>query len=150
MTLPLPNEQSGGVWIRIQHRFGARMMEWFYAAHTFLFGATLLIFAGVFDQPSWRGFESLMTQPNLGLIMAFLGLARIGGLVVNGAKRHITPWIRVISAACGFLIFLGITFGFASSGVGSTWLAIYPLFALGELVNMYRAAHDAGESNALN
>ncbi|PYE23003.1 hypothetical protein C8J32_1085 [Rhizobium sp. PP-CC-3A-592] len=23
-----------GIWIRIQHRFGPRMMEWFLAAHT--------------------------------------------------------------------------------------------------------------------
>ncbi|MCJ8520761.1 hypothetical protein ABID21_003988 [Pseudorhizobium tarimense] len=35
--------------------------------------------------------------------------------------------------------------GFASSDVVSMWLAIYPLFAFGELVNIHRAAHDQGE-----
>lgn len=149
MTTALPNESSGGIWIRIQHRFGARMMEWFYAGHTLLFGLVLLLFIGVFDQPAWRGFEAVITQANLGLIMAFLGIARIGGLIVNGARKELTPWIRVFSAACGFLLFIAITLGYAASGVVSTWLAIYPMFAIGELVNMYRAAHDAGESNAL-
>ena len=36
-----------GVWIRIQHRFGPRMMEWFMAGHMILFGCILLIVLGV-------------------------------------------------------------------------------------------------------
>lgn len=149
MTTALPNESSGGIWIRIQHRFGARMMEWFYAGHVFLFGVAMLIFPEIYNQPSAQGFAAVMSQSTFGLLMCVLGLARFGGLIVNGAKRHITPWIRVFSAACGFIIFLLLCLGFAASGVGSTWLAIYPLFAIGELVNMHRAARDAGESNAL-
>jgi hypothetical protein len=31
-----------GVWSRIQHRFGPRMMEWFLAGHTAFWGAVLL------------------------------------------------------------------------------------------------------------
>lgn len=149
MSTAIPNDISTGIWIRIQHRFGARMLEWLYALHTLLFGAVLLVFADITSQPAWQGFDAITSQANLGLIMAFLGIARLGGLVVNGARREITPWIRVISAACGFLLFVGITFGFAASGIVSTWLAIYPVFALGELANIYRAAHDAGESSAL-
>jgi hypothetical protein len=67
--------------------------------------------------------------------------------VINGAKKDVTPQIRQISAGIGCLIWSGISYGFASSDVVSLWLAVYPLFAVGELVNIHRAARDQGESN---
>lgn len=73
------------------------------------------------------------------------GILRLVGLIVNGARKEVTPQIRQISAGVGCVIWVGISYGFASSDVVSTWLAIYPLFALGELVNIHRAAHDEGE-----
>ena len=40
----LSNGYTGpGIWIRIQHRFGPRMMEWFMAGHMMLFGCILLL-----------------------------------------------------------------------------------------------------------
>lgn len=138
-----------GIWIRIQHRFGPRMMEWFMAGHTALWGLVLLLPEQTFNQPAWSGFRVIFgDEVQLGWAMVCLGLMRVGGLIVNGARKNVTPWIRVASAGFGFLIFVGISTGYALSGVISTWLAVYPLFALGEIVNIYRAAHDAGESNA--
>jgi hypothetical protein len=137
-----------GLWIQIQHRFGPRMMEWFMAFHTALFGAVLVMTPDLFDQPAWAGFRSIdwLNEARLGWLMVLLGVARIGGLIVNGARRHVTPMIRQVSAGIGCLIWFGITYGFATSGVVSTWLAIYPLFGIGELVNIHRAAHDQGET----
>ncbi|RUT32660.1 hypothetical protein EMQ25_05805 [Arsenicitalea aurantiaca] len=138
-----------GLWIRIQHRFGPRMTEWILAVITALWGAVLLLPERTFDQPTWSGFRIIFGDETLlGFIMLALGFLRLGGLVVNGARKNVTPWIRVVSASLGFLLFVGITTGYALSGVVSTWLAIYPVFALVELMNIYRAAHDAGESNA--
>lgn len=143
-------EHSGpGLWIRITHRFGPRLTEWVLAAITMLWGAVLLLPDAIFDQPTWAGFRAIFgNEIALGTIMVLLGLSRLGGLIVNGARKRVTPWIRVVSAGLGFVLFVGITTGYALSGVISTWLAIYPVFALVELVNIYRAAHDAGESNA--
>lgn len=136
-----------GIWIRIQHRFGPRMMEWFLAGHTAFWGAVLLYSDDLFAQPSWAGFRSIFGDATfLGWAMVFLGVLRTGGLIVNGARKNVTPTIRQLSAAIGFFIWCGISYGYASSGVISTWLAIYPLFALGELVNINRAAHDQGEA----
>ncbi len=144
---PSTSHAGPGLWIRIQHRFGPRMMEWFMAFHTTLFGLVLVMVPDIFDQPSWAGFRSLgVTEAMLGWLMLVLGSARIGGLVVNGARKHVTPLIRQVSAAIGCMIWFGIVYGFASSGVVSTWLAIYPLFGIGELVNIHRAAHDQGET----
>lgn len=136
-----------GLWIQIQHRFGPRMMEWFMAFHTALFGVVLVASPDLFDQPAWSGFRSLFpSEAWLGWLMVLLGVARVGGLIVNGARKHVTPMIRQVSAGVGCMIWFGVVYGFASSGVVSTWLAIYPLFGIGELVNIHRAAHDQGET----
>lgn len=138
---------SPGLWIRIQHRFGPRMTEWFMATHTAVWGLVLLLPDRVFDQPAWTGFRQIFRDEDvLGWIMVVLGLLRLAGLVVNGARKDVTPHIRQVSAGIGCVIWVGITYGYASSNVVSTWLAIYPLFAVGELVNIHRAARDQGES----
>jgi hypothetical protein len=146
----MPTGYSGpGVWIRIQHRFGARMTEWILALITFLWGAVLLLPSVTFEQPAWAGFRIIFgNEELLGTLMVVLGIMRIGGLIVNGARKTVTPWIRVASATFGFMIFVGITAGYGLSGVVSTWLAVYPVFALVEILNMYRASRDAGEGNA--
>lgn len=135
-----------GIWIRIQHRFGPRMMEWFMAAHMMLFGCILLLPPVTFNQPTWVTFRELFPSEDLlGWVMFWVGVLRIVGLIINGARKKVTPQIRQISAGFGCIIWSGISYGFFSSDVLSTWLAIYPLFALGELVNIHRAAHDEGE-----
>lgn len=141
-----PGYVGPGIWIRIQHRFGPRMMEWFMAAHMMLFGTILLLPAQTFNQPAWIVFRDIFhSEDVLGWIMFWVGVLRIVGLIINGARKKVTPQIRQFSAGVGCMIWSGISFGFYSSGVVSTWLAIYPLFAIGELVNIHRAAHDEGE-----
>lgn len=122
------------------------------SGHISLFGLVLLIAPDVFLQPTWTGFANLFpwlppstVQYWMGLMMLIVGVIRFGGLIVNGARKHVTPRIRQVSAAVGCLIWFGIVYGFASSDVLSTWLAIYPLFGLNEMVNIHRAARDEGE-----
>lgn len=144
-----------GLWVQITHRFGPRMPEWFMAGHMTLFGVALLVADNLFLQPTWSGFQSIFAFTGLppsiiqfwmGICMIVAGLIRFGGLIVNGARKHVTPRIRQISAGVGCLIWFGIVYGFASSDVLSTWLAIYPLFGLNELFNILRAARDEGET----
>jgi hypothetical protein len=136
-----------GIWIRVKHRFGPRMMEWFMALHTIGWGYVLLLPEELFIQPAWAGFRGLfINEIAMGWIMTGLGVMRLLGLIINGARKDVTPLIRQVSAGVGCLIWAGITYCYASSGVVSTWLAIYPLFAVGELVNIHRAAHDQGET----
>lgn len=136
-----------GIWIRIQHRFGPRMMEWFMAGHMILFGYVLLLPSETFNQPAFASFRELVPSESfLGWTMLCVGCARVIGLVINGARKTVTPQIRVTSAGIGCMIWSGISYGFFASDVISTWLAIYPLFAIGELVNVNRAARDQGEA----
>ncbi|NSL22037.1 hypothetical protein [Agrobacterium tumefaciens] len=139
--------QGTGMWVRIQHRFGPRMMEWFMAGHLIAFGWVLLLPSQTFNQPAFMGFNEIVPSEDfLGWIMFVVGCLRIIGLVINGARKNVTPQIRQFSAAAGCMIWSGIAYAFASSGVISTWIAIYPLFAIGELINIHRAAHDQGEA----
>ena len=136
-----------GVWIRIKHRFGPRMMEWFMAFHTAAWGYIVYSVPELFSQPAWTGFSAVFRSSHwLGAIMMALGIVRVIGLIINGARKDVTPHIRQVSAGVGCMIWVGVTYCYASSGVISTWLAIYPLFAIGELVNINRAAHDQGEA----
>lgn len=122
------------------------------SGHIALFGVVLLVADGLFLQPTWSGFGNLFpwaspstVQYGMGWVMLLAGVARFGGLIVNGARKHVTPMIRQVSAGVGCLIWFGIVYCFASSDVLSTWIAIYPLFGFNELVNIHRAAHDEGE-----
>lgn len=136
-----------GIWIRIQHRFRTRVTEWLLAVITALWGSVILATGDQFDQPAFAYFRHVFGREEyLGGLMLTLGLLRIAGLIVNGARKNVTPHIRMISAAIGCLIFAGISYCFMHSGVVSTWLAIYPPFMVAELINVSRAAHDVGES----
>lgn len=136
-----------GIWTRIQHRFRTRLTEWLLALITALWGVVILLPGGAFNEPAFSGFRSVFgSEDYLGAGMLVLGLMRIAGLIVNGARQNVTPHIRMLSAACGCLIFFGISYCYMLSGIVSTWLAIYPPFVLVELVNAYRAAHDVGEN----
>lgn len=140
--------QGTGVWIRIQHRFGPRMMEWFYSAHMIGWGVVLLLPSQTFNQPSFWSFRELVpSEEFLGWVMLIVGCLRILGLVINGARKHYTPQIRQLSAAIGCFIWAGLSYGFASSDVVSTWISIYPIFVIGELVNINRAARDQGKAS---
>lgn len=137
------------LWVRIKQRFGPRFMEWFIAWVTACWGGVLLLPVQTFVAPQWVIFSAIGPEEWWGAIMLLLGITRIGALIVNGTRKEITPWIRVISAGCGFMIWVLITTIFALTGVISTWLAIYPSLAFAEIVNVIRAARDVGERNAV-
>ena len=121
------------------------------AAHMFMFGVVLLLPAQTFNQPPFSAFRFVPSigdrspEEGMGWAMLLIGFIRVVGLIINGARKRVTPQIRQISAGLGCMIWSGIAYGFFSSDVVSTWVAIYPLFAVSETVNIYRAAHDEGE-----
>lgn len=141
----MPNNYVG-LWIRVQHRFGPRMMEWFMSAHMLGWAFVLLYVDDLFERDAYVQFKQIFNdEAFLGWIMGFFAVARFLGLIINGARPYVTPAIRQWSAAVGFMIWCGICYCFAQSGLIGVWITTYPLAALAELVNFYRAAHDHGE-----
>ena len=107
-----PDAFSGpGLWIRIQHRFHTRMTEWLLAVITGLWGVILLLPGTTFSQPAFAGFEAIFGDETLlGIAMVLLGILRLVGLIINGARQNVTPHIRVASAGFGCMIFVGISY----------------------------------------
>jgi len=103
------------------------MTEWFLAGHPILWSFVHVSLPNLFDQPAWAGFRRIFgDETALGRVMMILGILRTAGLIVNGARKDVTPVIRQVSAGVGCHIWVGISYGYASSNVMSTWLAIYP------------------------
>jgi hypothetical protein len=65
-------------------------------------------------------FRMFFEKDMLGWLRVVVGLLQIIGLFINGARKNVTPWIRVFSTSVGFMVFGGINCCFASSGVVST------------------------------
>lgn len=134
---------------RIKKRFQERASEWFCAAVTLSFGATLLHPSDTFTSPSYRAFE----WPGefwTGVIVSTVGFAWLIGLIINGAKQRITSTIRLVCAFIGALVFGMLGVGFASAyfltGVLSTGIGHYFLDSLLVLYALYHIAADKREN----
>lgn len=134
------------LWVRVQHRFGPRQMEWFMALIMFGWGAVLLLPIESMESNAWIFFKAVFPEFFWGSLFFLIGLFRLVGLVINGSRREITPWIRVVSAGVGFIVWVGVLTGFAFSGVAiSIWTINYSVFSIAEIVNIIRAGRDVGE-----
>lgn len=122
-----------------------RLSEWSGSFHMLLWGYVLLAFP-IFDGKSFLYFRAIFqSQELLGSVLFAAGFFGVVGLVINGLRHEVTPWIRFARAFVGFWAFLGMSTCFALSGTITTWLAIYPVLAAAELVNMMRTSFDAGK-----
>ena len=138
------------VYLKRQPQFIERVAEWMISVQMAMWGGVLLLPQDTFStSPAFRILALFVSETTLGSLLVVLGVARIVGLVVNGHRKKVTPWVRLVSAAGGFFVFTGISAAFAMSGTISTWIAIYPVIAAVEIVNIYRSAHDAGQSIAV-
>jgi hypothetical protein len=137
-----------GIYLQLRHRFHSRRTEWTAAAQSVIWGIVLLGPSDTFaSSPAFATFRSFIAEDALGWIMLSLGLIRLIGLIINGSRKKVTPWIRVTTAfmGCGAFTFISLTF--AMSGVWSTWLAAWPVLAITELFNVYGAMRDARVAN---
>jgi hypothetical protein len=134
------------MWINIQHRFGPRFSEWVMSAHMLVAGLVFLYVTDLFARDAYVKFIQLFRDERyLGWALFLCGAARFAGLIINGTRPIVTPIIRQISSGLGFIVWLGMSYCFWASGVYGLWVSIYPVFAVTELFNFYRAAHDQGE-----
>ena len=139
------NEQY--LHIRLQHQFRLRRTEWVAAVQMLLWGMVLLLPNEVFASPSFALFSSFADETTWGVVAFVLGVLRLTGLIVNGARRKVTPWVRLLTALAGCGFFTAVTLCFAASGNMSTWLAAWPVAAVVEVFNIYDTARDARASN---
>lgn len=131
-----------GLWVSIQHRFGPRRLEWAMSLLMVTIGLSKF-WDDSFSDPAWEVFRKAFGHEEyLGTVMITLGISRLGGLIVNGARKKVTPKIRQYSAMGSAFVWAGMSYCFWQSGVFSGWEAIYPFFFLFELDNIQQAARD--------
>lgn len=142
--------QEGALIVKFGYKFRLRRSEWIAGVQCLLWGIVLLLPTSTFD--NGHAYDVIrawpfVTETSLGGLMLAVGAARIGGLFVNGARKTVTPWVRLGSALVGAGIFTAITLGFAASGVIGTWIAAWPVLAVTEYFNIYDTARDARQVN---
>lgn len=134
--------------VQIAHKFHQRRTEWVAGFQCLLWGMVLLFPGSVYaSSQSFSVLAQLIPEEVFGWLMVVVGGGRIIGLIINGARGKITPWVRLVSAFLGCGMFTAISLGFASSGVVSVWIAAWPVLAIVELMNMHDAARDARIAN---
>lgn len=120
----------------LRFRFG----EWMLAGAMFSWGWMLLRQSSIFDLPTMVGFH-MVPQRMLGSVLLMIALLRVVVLVINGAWKQ-NPYARLaLSVLCG-LAWLFITRAIWQSEIATPGMMMYPLFALGELYVVARAAGD--------
>lgn len=123
-------------------------MEWLASFQIMLWGLILLRGGDTFDtSPAYNNFKAIASEDFWGVFMFCIGAARIVGLIVNGARQDITPWIRATGAFVGFLVFLTISLSLAGPFLAGqppiTSLAMYGPAIGAELAAIYYSVQDA-------
>ena len=96
---------------------------------------------------AYRVLASWAPEWVFAVIMLIAGTLRLAGLVINGARRRVTPWMRLAGALIGCGLFTAISLGFAASGVVGTWIAAWPVVAVVEFFNIYDTTRDARQAH---
>jgi hypothetical protein len=127
--------------LRFHKTFQLRVTEWALATILFNWGVLTIFNPGILDQ-SFAGLLRLTTEAQWGAMCLVLAVMRLMALAVNGAWRP-TPHIRAVTSACGMLMWILLSFALANGGKASLGLAVYPVFAVLDIYNVYRASSDA-------
>lgn len=136
-------------YVRIQHKFRQRLVEWGGSLQLMLLGYILIQPADSFSNSvSFTALAELMNENTWGVLLLFVGWSRIIGLIVNGSMESVTPWIRTIGAIFGFCCFAAITYSMLVAWLWldappSTGIAMYLVASIMEVAAMYLAFVDA-------
>lgn len=127
--------------LRFHKTFQLRVTEWGLATILFNIGVLTIGNPG-FLRESNPGMLRFSSEAAWGTTCLLLALIRLVALAINGAWRP-TPHIRALTSACGMVVWLSLSFGLANGDKPSLGLAVYPIFVLLDIYNVYRASSDA-------
>lgn len=131
--------------VRLTPHLRMRRTEWIASAQCIIWGLVLLAPIDTFAGPAFAFFR-FMPELVWGYIMLTIGLVRLAGLVINGARHTVTPWMRLGSAIVSCGIFTAVSLCFLAGGTLGVWIAAWPVAALTELFNISDTAYDARRS----
>lgn len=130
------------IFLRIQQHYRERLTEWQNALIMTGWGALIAVPFPTFATSASYGAFTGIDETTLGLVVFALGILRLTGLVVNGARQRVTPWMRLAGAGAGFFLFFGLSIGFTFAGNYNTGSWVYGILAVIEAVNVFAASKD--------
>lgn len=132
-------------WRRLREAFDARVAEWLLATVLFMWGAVLLLPNNTFGSQAFAALRMMASEQTWAWAAIIGGSVRLFALAINGAWRPM-HYVRAWMSVSTFWIWSLISLGFLTSGVVGTGLAVYPVFAVFEIVNLMRSARDAART----
>jgi hypothetical protein len=140
-------DESHAILLRFGYSFRLRRTEWIAAVQCFIAGFVLLLPYDTFSSEAYDVVRTWGSETMFGVLLLLVGMTCLTGLFVNGARKRVTPWMRLGGAILGAGIFSAISLGFAASGVIGLWLAAWPVAAVVEYFNIYDATRDARQAH---
>ena len=136
------------VLLHLGHKARLRRPEWIAATQCFIWGIVLALPTDTFSLgDAYDVMASWGTEDAFAIAFLSVGTLRLAGLAINGARRKVTPWMRLTGALLGCGLFGLVSLGFAASGVIGTWLAAWPVVVAVEFFNIYDTARDARQAH---
>lgn len=143
------NSVGHKLYVRIQHKFRLRLVEWAGAVQLILLGWILVQPDESFaNGHGFLALAELMTETSWSFWFLGVGIVRLAALFINGSMESVTPWFRAVGAIFGFMSFAAITYSmlvakFILGAPISTGLAMYSVAATCEVAAIYLAFADA-------
>lgn len=130
------------IFLRVQRHYRERLTEWQNALIMTGWGFLILLPFPTFATSASYGAFTGIDENFLGGVVFLLGSMRLCGLVINGARQKITPWMRLAGAGVGFFLFFGLSIGFTFAGNYNTGSWVYGVLAAVEAFNVFAASKD--------
>lgn len=133
--------------VKLTKTFPIRVTEWLLAGIMLSWSIACWNLApGDWANPLYAGLSRLAAQNTWAFFAFWIGVIRLAALTINGAWRP-SPHLRAAGAFLACFMWLQISLGMFTAEIRAVGVAIYPWLLLADIYNVFRASHDARQSD---
>ena len=133
--------------VKLTKTFPIRVTEWLLAGIMLSWSIACWNLAPMdWANPVYRGLARFATQNTWAFYAFWIGVIRLAALTINGAWRP-SPHLRAAGAFLACFMWLQISLGMMTADIRAIGVAIYPWLLLADIYNVFRASHDARQSD---
>ncbi|PZU95589.1 MAG: hypothetical protein DI527_00845 [Chelatococcus sp.] len=136
----------------VAKHFPARRSEWMGAVMMFGWGRFVANDGDLFDKAvAYQHMARMADEATWAYWATAIGLIRLAALLINGSFHDrwyskYSPHVRGVMSFFACFLWCQLSLGLFGSGTLPPALAIYPVLAVNDLLNVFSAARDAGKS----
>ena len=133
--------------VKLTKTFPIRVTEWLLAGIMLSWSIVCWnLTPELWSAPLYSGLARLAAQNTWAFFAFWIAVIRLAALTINGAWRP-SPHLRAAGAFLSCFMWLQIALGIFASPITTTGVAIYPWLLLADIYNVFRASHDARQSD---